>query len=241
MLKRGYARALIALVVSVIGVSAVVGTRAVLGDEQRAEPPDSSASAPTASPASEEEPPAENSSATTLCIDSTIPGAALRVSATIARLQPALASAHKQVGGGYAAAGGKPWERYVRIEPAIRCPHGTPTLTLPADGRLLRDGAVRPPVDSRSAYQLKLFVLPDEEADGLFPGKDYLRMPYEQVCDARGGSCGEVSTALFIANRNAANDRVVFDSVIDGLGFRQALVYPNGHPASEDGNTKPPK
>lgn len=96
-------------------------------------------------------------------------------------------------------------------------------------------------MDSPSDYQLKLFVLPDDEADALFPGKDYLRMPYDQVCDARGGSCAEVTVGLFIAQRNASNDQVLYDTIVDGLGFRQRLVYPNGHPASEDGNTKPPK
>lgn len=113
-----------------------------------------------------------------------------------------------------------------------------PELSQPPGGQMLRDMAVRGPVQAPSAYQLKVFVMPDEDAATLLGEEPYLRMKYEQTCDERGGSCATTSVALFISAKDTSNDPLVFDVITDGLGFRQHLKYPTGHPDSDDRQTK---
>lgn len=151
-----------------------------------------------------------------------------------------IAAAHERVASAYASASANAerWPTYVPVVVDDRCPHGTPELSQPPGGQMLRDMAVRGPVQAPSAYQLKVFVMPDEDAATLLGEEPYLRMKYEQTCDERGGSCATTSVALFISAKDTSNDPLVFDVITDGLGFRQHLKYPTGHPDSDDRQTK---
>ena len=180
--------------------------------------------APTAaSPSASPSEPAAPVAATTICVDSLLPGLAVTALQTIARIQPDLAVAHSGVAESLKAVGEPQWPPFATMTPEIGCPHGTPTLEIHADGSLLRDAPIRPPVQAASPYILKLFVLSDADADRLFPGRPYLRLPYERICDSRGGSCKTVSVALIVGQSNATNDAAIFSAVVDGLGLKQVF------------------
>lgn len=158
-----------------------------------------------------------------MCVDSLLPGRARLALGTIVRVQSRLADAQSRVSEALEAAGAPKSPAFVPMSPEIGCPHGTPALATPADGSLLRDHPVRPPVQTASPYTLKLFVLPDAEAQALFPGKQYLRLPYERICNERGGSCQTVSIALLIADADTTNEAAILEAIIDGLGMKQVF------------------
>ena len=126
----------------------------------------------------------------------------------------------------------------LRVQPG--CPHG---LRLPDrapnSGGVSGPGVVRlDPVNSPSAYNIKLFIVGDDDAKSLFPNRSYLRMPYEFVCLPNGSGCAEVTTAIYIRAADATRAEVLREAILDGLGILSSIKYPNGHPPSEDNTTK---
>jgi len=201
----------------VLGVITSPGCSTSDEDGPSREPPGSttSSTAPSAGTA--------DGSATTMCVDSLLPGRAHLSLGTVVRVQSRLADAQSRVSEALESAGAPKSPPFVPMSPAAGCPHGTPVLEAPTDGSLLRDHPIRPPVQTASPYTLKLFVLSDAEAQALFPGKQYLRMPYERICNERGGSCQTVSIALLIGDADATNEAVILEAIVDGLGMKQVF------------------
>jgi hypothetical protein len=128
------------------------------------------------------------------------------------------------------------WPAYTPPSLASSCPEpfslppvagGPPELVL----RQARMRVVQP-----GAFNIHIVVAAADMGQELIGARGWAVGPYEEACEY--DACREVSTALYVSEPTLA-DRVALRKALEmALGWASLVNYPNGHPSSEDANTK---
>ena len=118
------------------------------------------------------------------------------------------------------AAGGEWSDGITTPSVAAGCPDG---FIAPDPDRLaLRISVKAKPVAEPTRNNIKVFVVADDSSL-IPPGVDYLRLPYEMSCDEGNHVCAEVSTALYVRERGAANLATMVKALEEAAGYSNLL------------------